>query len=239
MAGDDYAHPELLAETEWLEAHLDDPNIRIMDCDHYDEYRRAHIRNAVGTREHHYIKHPNYPRDPVGHPLVMPPEPFAQLMGSMGIGDDTTVVAYDSHASLYAARFWWVLNYYGHTQVKVLNGGWVKWFEEGRPVALEISSPPATTFIAREDPSLVCSLDCGVSCVGKPDTIFLDVRSDGEWDGTNDRGNQRAGRVPRAIHLEWLNFVTRDKHQTLRPARELRALLEERGVTPDKQVITY
>ena len=75
--------------------------------------------------------------------------------------------------------------------------------------------------------------------MGQPDTIFLDVRSDGEWLGTNNRRNRRAGHVPGAVHLEWLNFVTGDKHQTIKPSHELRAMLEERGVTPDKQVITY
>ena len=78
-----------------------------------------------------------------------------------------------------------------------------------------------------------------VSCVDDPDTIFLDVRSTGEYTGENNRGNQRAGHVPGAVHLEWLNFVTTDKHRTVKPADEIRAMLEERGVTPDKQVITY
>ena len=82
-------------------------------------------------------------------------------------------------------------------------------------------------------------MDYGVSCVGDPDTVFLDVRSDDEWSGAGARGNKRAGHVPGAVHLEWLNFVTGDKHQTVKPAAELRAMLEERGVTPDKQVITY
>lgn len=239
MTSNDYARPELLVESDWLEAHLDDPNLRIVDCDQYDGYRRAHIANAVGIREHHYIKHPDYPKDPIGHPLVAPPDQVAQLMGGMGIGDDTLVVTYDGFGGLYAARVWWVLNYYGHTNVKVLNGGWNKWFDEGRPVTIDVPQPAQATFTPRERPDLVCMMDYGVSRVGQPGTVFLDVRSDGEWEGTNDRGNQRAGHVPGAVHLEWLNFVTSDKHQTIKPARELRAMLEERGVTRDKQVITY
>jgi thiosulfate/3-mercaptopyruvate sulfurtransferase len=239
MTNSGYARPELLVESDWLEKHLDDPDLRIVDCEQYDGYRRAHIANAVGIREHHYIKHPDYPRDPIGHPLVAPPEHVAQLMGGMGIGDDTLVVVYDGSGGLYAARVWWVLNYFGHTKVKVLNGGWSKWFDEGRPTTTDVPRPAEATFTARERPDVACLLDYGVSCVGRPDTIFLDVRSDGEWEGTNDRGNRRAGHVPGAVHLEWLNFVTDDKHQTIKPAHELRAMLEERGVTPDKQVITY
>lgn len=239
MAQEGYARPDLLAETDWLEAHLDDPNIRIVDCDQFDIYRRAHIKNAVGIRVHHYIKHPSYEQDPRAYPLILDPEPFAELMGSMGIGDDTLVVAYDSVGSLYAARFWWVLTYYGHSNAKVLNGGWRKWFDEGRPVTADTFRPPSATFTPRPNPGVLCTLDYGLSCVGKDHTVFLDVRSDEEWLGTNDRGNKRAGHVPGAVHLEWLNFVTSDKYRTLKPAHELRALLERHGVTPAKQAITY
>ena len=239
MTAQDYARPELLVETDWLEARLDDPNVRIVDCDEYDKYLRAHIKNAVGIKVHHYIKHPDYPNDPTGHPLVADPDAFAELMESMGIGDDDLVVAYDNAGSLYATRFWWVLSYYGHTNVKVLNGGWRKWFDEGRPVTLEVSDVPDRGLTASVNRDVVCTLDDGVAAVGRSDTVFLDVRSHGEWDGTNDRGNSRAGHVPGAVHLEWLNFITEDDYRTIKPAHELRAMLHELGVTPDKQVITY
>ncbi len=239
MTTQEYARPDLLVETDWLEAHLDDPNIRIVDCDQFDLYQRAHIKNALGIRVHHYIKQPEYATDPRKYPLVAPPDVFSELMGSMGIGNDSLVVTYDNAGSLSATRFWWVLNYYGHTNVKVLNGGWRKWFDEGRPITLDSPEIKTSTFTPDENHNLVCTLDYGVSQVGNPDTIFLDVRSDGEWEGTNDRGNKRSGHVPEAIHLEWLNFITDDKHRTFKAASELRAMLEERGVTPDKQVITY
>ena len=239
MTTQEYARPDLLVETDWLEAHLDDPNIRIVDCDQFDLYQRAHIKNALGIRVHHYIKQPEYATDPRKYPLVAPPDVFSELMGSMGIGNDSLVVTYDNAGSLSATRFWWVLNYYGHTNVKVLNGGWRKWFDEGRPITLDSPEIKTSTFTPDENHNLVCTLDYGVSQVGNPDTIFLDVRSDGEWEGTNDRGNKRSGHVPEAIHLEWLNFITDDKHRTFKAASELRAMLEEGGVTPDKQVITY
>ena len=239
MTAQGYARPDLLVETDWLESRLDDPGIRIVDCDQYDVYRRAHIKNAVGIRVHHYIKHPNYPADPRAYPLVAPPDVFVDLMESMGIGNNTLVVAYDSMGSLWAARFWWVLNYYGHTNVKVLNGGWRKWFDEGRPVSQDPAQTSKATFEVRENPALLCSLDHGVASVGKADTVFLDVRSDEEWNGTNDRGNKRAGHIPGAVRLEWLNFVTSDKYRTFKPAAELRAMLEEVGATREKQVITY
>jgi thiosulfate/3-mercaptopyruvate sulfurtransferase len=86
---------------------------------------------------------------------------------------------------------------------------------------------------------VLCTLDYGRTNVGNADVVFLDVRSDGEWDGSNNRGNKRAGRIPGAVHLEWLNFVTADTYQTIKPAHELRAMLEAAGATPDKEIVTY
>ena len=240
MSDQGYARPELLASTEWLAEHIDDPNVRVVDCDEFELYLRAHIKNAVGIRVHHYIKHPNYPTAQTEYPLVAEPDVMKELMESMGIGDDTLVVAYDNSGSLYSTRFWWVLNYYGHTNVKVLNGGWKKWFDEGHPTSID--RPPDAgdvTFTPQADDSLVCTLDYGVGQVGNSDTVFWDVRSDSEWDGSNSRGNARAGRVPGAVHLEWLNLITEDRHRMFKPASELRSMLEAIGVTPDKNVVTY
>jgi thiosulfate/3-mercaptopyruvate sulfurtransferase len=162
-----------------------------------------------------------------------------ELFESMGIGDDTTVVSYDSAGSLSASRFWWVLNYYGHKNAKVLDGGWKKWFDEGRPVSIEPPSPREVTFTPSADETLICTLDQAVSKIDDSDVVFLDVRSDGEWDGTNSRGNSRSGRVPGSVHLEWLNFITDDKYHTIKSPSELRDMLKTVGVTPEKEVITY
>ena len=228
-----YARPDLLVETDWLEAHFDDPSIRIVDCDQGDVYRRAHLPGAVGMRVDHYVKDPDDPR------RVMPPDQFAELMGSMGIGDDTTVVGYDGFGSLYAARFWWLLNYYGHDKVKVLNGGWNKWFTEGRPSALDVPRVPRASFTPSANPALLCTLDQAKGCVDRPDVVMLDVRSDGEWTGENRRGNMYGGRIPGAVHLEWLDFVSEPPLRTFKPADELHAMLRGVGITPERQVVTY
>ena len=95
------------------------------------------------------------------------------------------------------------------------------------------------TFTPQANAELICTLQDGVSAIGDRDTVFLDVRTDGEWEGTNDRGNRRAGRVPGAVHLEWVNFLTADSHRAFKPASELRAMFAGVGATPDKNVITY
>ena len=239
MTTQGYANPDILVEGDWLEEVIDDSNIRIVDCDPYDAYGRAHIRNAVGIPVHNYLKEPGYDDDPRGYPLVAPPDTMKEVMERMGIGDDSLVVAYDSNGALWSTRLWWVLNYYGHTNVKVLNGGWKKWYDEGRPTSINIPTPGDVTFTPRADSSLVCTLDYGVSNVGNEGVVVLDVRSNGEWDGSNSRGNARSGRIPGAVHLEWLNFITDDCHQTIKSADELRAMLEEVGATPDKEIVTY
>lgn len=230
---DGYAHPEMLVETDWLAAHLDDPDLRIVDADYPASYARAHIPGAVGQPSQNiYLKTAD------GETFIMGPEPFAQTMATMGIGDDTSVVVYDSHSSLYAARFWWALHYYGHTSVRVLNGGWHTWLAEGRSATMSIVKPPATMFTPRENAEVVATCELVQGAIGRADTVLLDVRTDAEYAGTNDRGNKRRGHVPGAVHLEWTSFMTEDTH-VFKPAAELREMLRARGVTPDKNVYTY
>jgi thiosulfate/3-mercaptopyruvate sulfurtransferase len=234
----DYARPELLAEPEWLWEHRDDPSVRLIDCATVDAYRRAHIPGAVQLPAHFYIKE----KDPEGSDhgvLVMPPGEFEQLMGRLGVGPETTVVTYDDNNALVAARLWWVLNYYGHTKAKVLNGGWHRWFSEGRPVTFHATRVAPATFKAAARPELYATLDQLKQRHADPACQVMDVRTDGEWDGTNDRGNRRAGRVPNAKHLEWVRFVTTDDRRNFLPASELQGLLDGAGMAREKPTITY
>jgi thiosulfate/3-mercaptopyruvate sulfurtransferase len=233
-----YARPELLVETEWLAEHLDDPGLRVVDADYPEAYARAHIPGAAGhPDENIYLKTAR------GETFLMGPEPFAAAMGALGIGDDTAVVVYDGHASLYAARLWWALAYYGHRNVRVLNGGWHKWLLEGRPATMArpraIPGGEAGRFTPRVDPGILTDCPLLRSAIGREDAAILDVRTDAEWTGAEDRGNARRGRVPGAVHLEWVNFVTDDDRKVFKPAPELREMLGALGVTPDKDVHVY
>ncbi len=228
-----YARPELLAEPDWLWEHRDDASVRVIDCAALDAYRRAHIPGAVGLPVHFYIK------DAVEEAHVMPPEAFAELMVKLGVSDDTTVVTYDDNNSLVATRLWWVLNYYGHTNTKVLNGGWHRWLTEGRPVTFHQTRPEPGRFTPRPNESLICRLDDLKAKLEDPNVQIMDMRTDEEWLGTNDRGNKRAGHVPGAVHLEWLNYITSDDRRVFKPAAELRAMLREAGISPESEVVTY
>jgi len=234
----DYARPELLADTGWLAAHLSDPEVRLIDCGFLDAYNRAHIPGAVGLPVHHYIKEP----DPAGGPFgvhVMAPAEFEALMGSLGVGDAETVVVYDDDSSRPATRLWWVLNYYGHTNVKVLNGGWHKWVTEGRPITFHAPAVAPAAFHARTNAAIRASAEYLGERLAAGACQVLDARSDDEWQGTEDRGNRRAGHVPGARHMEWSRCVDPGDLRTFLSAAELERLVREAGIARDRETVTY
>ena len=230
MADHNYSRPEMLVETDWLAEHLQD--VCIVDCDNREAYRRAHIPGAVTFRGHHYLK------EKEGAPHIMGPEQFAETMGGLGIGDDTLVIAYDGFSGLYATRLWWALNYYGHTRAAVLNGGWDAWLAEERPLTNAPARRAAARFSPQVNEELIARWEYIRDSIGQTDRVLLDVRSDGEWSGQNARGTKRGGRIPGAVHLEWLNYVD-DQTKKFKPAAELRAMVAEAGITPESQVVTY
>ena len=163
---------------------------------------------------------------------IQGPEQFASTMSSLGIGDDTQVVAYDSSGCLYGFRLAWSLHYYGHTNVKVVDGGFPKWFAEGRALTRESHSyAAATVFTPRPHPGIMATRDQVLEAIGAADTVLLDVRSDEEWTGENKRGAKRGGRIPGAVHLEWTNLLTEGDVPVLLPADELRRILADHGIT--------
>jgi thiosulfate/3-mercaptopyruvate sulfurtransferase len=227
----DYARADLLVDPDWLQAHLNDPNLRVVDCDPPDAYKRVHIPGAVNPKD-------NYHKNPDDRRFIMTPEQFAAEMQRLGIGDDTDVVAYDA-GSTTAGRLWWCLNYYGHTRVRVLNGGWNLWLKQGRPVTMAVPEVQASApFTPKAAASLYATAEQIMADLEKPDVVVLDVRTDGEWDGTNTRGNKRAGHIPGAVHLEWLNNLTADDEKRWKSADELREMYAACGITPEKQIVT-
>ena len=233
----DYTRPELLAEPGWLAAHIDDPNVRLIDCGFVEAYRRAHIPGAVHLPVHHYVKEP----DPSGGDfgvLVMPPGEFEALMGRLGVGPQTTVVAYDDDSARVATRLWWVLNYYGHTNVKVLNGGFRKWLKESRPVTQDVPTIEKKRFLVKEHPEKVVTREWVQKRLRNKDVVLVDTRSFNEYIGKDLRpGASRGGHLPGAVHLEWTKFS--DKVNTFKAAAELEKVLQQRGITRNTKVVTY
>ena len=233
-----YAHPELLVEPDWVAAHANDPDVRVIDCATVEAYRRAHIPGAVQLPVHFYIKEDDSAGSDHGT-FVTPPAAFEKLMSQLGVSANTTVVTYDDNNALVASRLWWVLKYYGHDNAKILNGGWHRWLTEKRPVTFHATKPAPATFEAKPRPELYASAEYLIENHADPACNVLDARTDGEWAGTNDRGNRRSGRVPNAKHLEWLNFVSKDDSRKFLPAGELQKLLDEAGIDRKNPTITY
>ncbi|MCC7126973.1 MAG: hypothetical protein IT178_19160, partial [Acidobacteria bacterium] len=135
-----YARPDLLVDTAWLATHTADRNLRIVDL-RTQGYAAGHIPGAVWL-DNNWIRNAKTPPD-----FLPTPAEFTALMGRLGIGPETRVVAYDDRGGIYATRLWWILNHFGHGNVAVLNGGWTKWTLEQRPTTTEAPAVSAAPFV--------------------------------------------------------------------------------------------
>ena len=232
-----FANPQYLTDPAWLMDHVSDTNVVIVDLDAEAGYLRGHIPGAVFLDN-------NYERNPdTGWVDTMPPERFAAVCQGLGIGDDTLVVAYDNNMSLHSARFWWTLSYYGHRNVRVLDGGWRRWVSEGGGVAFDRSSSRSgSTFTPQADSSLIVGYEgvragCAIGGANAADTVIWDTRTTAEYSGAVSRNN-RPGHVAGAVHLDWMDLMDRNTHR-FKPAGELRQLLDGAGITTDKAVFSY
>ena len=229
----DYARPELLVETDWLAEHLNDSNVRIIEmAQDGADFEAGHIPGAALSPSWQ-IKGAERTR------LVAPPDEAKAWFESVGVGDDTLVVGYDRFHSRDAGRLWWVLTYYGHTNVRVLNGGWTKWAAEGRPVETGPSRAASGATFTPQGPSLdmESTVEKLRDAIGRDDTVIWDVRALAEYTGENSRGNARVGHVPGAVHLEWSELMADD--DTFKPQEEIEAIVRGLGITPDKTAHIY
>lgn len=230
-----YADASILVTTDWLAERIDSPGIQIVDTDAPDLFAAGHIPGASNPTDNYYKTSAE------DRTHIQGAAQFAETMQTLGIGDDTTVVAYDRTGGLYALRLMWALNYYGHRDVKMLDGGYQKWVAEGRATSNETYIAPGTvSFTPRQpDKSIFADQSDVLAAIDDPDTTLLDVRTDGEWDGSNKRGGKRGGRIPGAVHLEWVNFHTGGDTPTLKTADEINQLLDENGIDKGAPIITY
>ncbi len=242
-----------LVETSWLAEHLHDPHVRIVDMRGYvrtvehdgmqeasyvgapDEYEHGHIPGAV------YIDWSSDIVDP-GETVkaqIAPAERFARLMERLGIGDQHLVVAYDAHpASQFATRLWWALNYYGHDQVVVLNGGLPKWQREHRPLVDTIPAYPPATFTPVAQPRLRATAEDVLALLGQQGIKLVDARDAGQYTGKIVRDHGRRGHIPGAINIP-REEVINPADGTFRSSEELSQLFASAGVKPEEQVVAY
>jgi len=226
-----YAHPEQLVETDWVAAHAADANVRIVDM-RQSGFGDGHVPGAV------YIS-PVAIRDAKAPPTFLPaPAAFEAMMAALGISDSTRVVVYDERGGLYAARLWWILNYYGHTNVALMNGGWIKWKAEQRTMATDVPSPKAATFTARPQPRWLATAADVVAAIDKPGMKIVDARTIAEIEGKDLRNIKRGGFIPSSTPIYWEDLLE-PQLKTFKSADELKKIYEDHGILPATDVIVY
>ena len=244
-----------LITTDWLAAHLEDEDLSVVDIRGYvkktdlggsrqkaeylaarEEYDEAHIPGAVYVDWTRDITDPD---DPVPAQIA-PPERFAELMGSLGIGDDTHVIVYDHAGGQFATRLWWTLTYYGHDRVSVLDGGFRKWTAEDRPTTAEVPEPDPAVFVPEPQDGWRMDAEALLATSEGGNAFVLDAREEGQYTGAVVRGEARAGRVPGAAHLH-ADSLLDPESGTFRSGQELARRLREAGVPEDRDepVVAY
>lgn len=234
-----YIHPEVLVDAEWVEDHLHDPLVRLIEVDvDTAAYDQGHIPGAVGFN---WLKElqDQVVRAPIGRTQL------EELLSRAGVSNDTTIVLYGDNNNWFAAWALWILKYYGHQDVRLLDGGRVKWLADKRSITTEIPSYSRTVYLAQPPNAEIRALrDQVLSELGHKDVALVDVRSPGEYSGEllapehlPQEGAQRGGHIPGAANIPWSLAVRNDG--TFKSAKELRSLYESKGVTKDKEVVAY
>jgi thiosulfate/3-mercaptopyruvate sulfurtransferase len=235
----EYAHPEALATTAWLAEHLDDPNVRIVDVRRNDlpGYETGHIPGAIHAD---LMKDLMSPEEAI---VTTAPsaEVFSATMQRLGVDNDSTVVVYDPVGGyMGAARLWWLLRYYGHDDVRLLNGGLVKWQAEGRPLEQGSSEPEAGDFVAgtpqdewRADAAQVSD------AIGDTQFVIVDALPAAMFTGEAKHSEPiRDGHIPTAQNLPAPGLVDPETGALL-PRSELAAQWEALQAQPEQEAIVY
>lgn len=234
-----YAHPEVLVDAEWVENHLHDPKVRLIEVDvDTSAYDQGHIPGAVGFNWQKELQD-QVIRAPLSQAHL------EDLLSRAGVSNDTTIVLYGDNNNWFAAWALWILKYYGHPDVRLLDGGRVKWLADKRELTTEVPSYARTNYHAQAPEHNIRALrDQILTQLGQQGFALVDVRAPAEYSGEllappnlPQEGAQRGGHIPGAANIPWSMAVREDG--TFKPADELRALYASKGVTPDKDVVAY
>ncbi len=236
-----YITPDVLVSTEWLAANLNTPGIRIIESNEDPLlYPSGHIPGAV------QVDWTNDLNDPVRRDYLNRAE-FEALASRIGLTNDTTVIFYGDKNNWWACYAFWVFQLFGHSKAKIVDGGRLKWEQEGRELTREVPSYPATHYTApeRDDQKIRAFRDQVLQHVNA-NLPLVDVRSPDEYSGKlthmanyPQEGALRAGHIPGAASVPWARAINAD-NGTFKSAEELRAIYEgEKGLKPDDDVIAY
>ena len=235
----DYAHPELLVSTAWVAEHQSDPKVRLIEVDvDTTAYDQGHIAGGVGWNWQTQLQD-NVRRDLIERSAV------EKLLGQAGVSNDTTIILYGDNNNWFAAYALWQLKYYGHKDVRLMNGGRKKWLEEKRPLGTEPANvAPATYRAAGPDESIRARKEEIFSIIdSKSRGQLVDVRSADEFTGKiiappgMNETAQRAGHIPGAANIPWAQAANEDG--TFKSYDQLKQLYQTKGVNGSDEVIAY
>ena len=235
----DYAHPESLVDTQWVADHGNDANVRLVEVDvDTAAFEQGHIAGAVGWNWQSQLQQ-SVRRD------LASKEEMEQLLGGSGISNDTTVVLYGDNNNWFACWAFWQMKYYGHNDVRIMNGGRAKWEAEGRPLATDVPSVSAASYqAAGPDESIRAYRDQVLASVNSGGISLVDVRSPDEFSGAllappnlPQEGSQRGGHIPGAANVPWAQAVAEDG--TFKSADDLQELYGGRGIDGSRDTVAY
>ena len=239
----EYKYPEVLVDTQWVQDHLNDQNVRIAEVD-YDRkanYDLGHVPNAV------LFDWKNDINDPIARNVVAK-DACEKLLQDAGVNDDTILVLYGDFNNWFAAFAFWVFKYYGFKDVRIMNGGRKKWLLEDRPLTKDMppQHPKGTFKASGPDDKIRVFLNYVKESIStKEMNKLVDVRSPKEFTGEilappeyPTEHAQRGGHIPGALNIPWAQAVN-DADGTFKSADQLKQLYESNGITPDKEIIAY
>ena len=241
IAARGYAYPEVLVSTEWVQSHLNDPAVRIIESNE-DQllYSSGHIPGAVQVDWVDDLNHPLI-RDYLHRPA------FEELASRIGITPETTLVFYGDKNNWWATYAFWVFQLFGHKNARIMDGGRLKWEQEARPLSKDTPRYPATSYVAteRNDSQHRAFRDQVLEHV-KSGLKLVDVRSPDEYSGKKlhmegypNEGALRGGHIPGAVSIPWGKAVNTEDG-TFRPAAELTKLYQvENRLNPGDNIIAY
>ena len=236
-----YARPDALVSTEWLAAHLDAPDVRVVDGSFYlpaqkrdakAEYAARHIPGAVFFDIDEICDSGN----PLPH-MMPSPEKFSARVRRLGLGDGNRIVVYDGSPMMGATRVWWMFRAFGHKDVAVLDGGLPKWIAEGHPVTDEPTQPRERHFTARLDATLIRDVGQVTKLIDSKAEQIVDARAAPRFRGEapEPRPNLRLGHMPGALNMPY-NELIDPKTGTMLPEAQLKARLAAAGIDPARKV---
>jgi len=235
----DYAYPKNLVKTEWVAAHLNDPHVRIIESDEDPLlYQIGHIPNAVQVDWFTTLQHP------IRRDFVTKTQ-FEEICADLGISNETTLVFYGDKSNWFACYALWLFQYYGHVDVRIMDGGRTKWEKEDRTLIKEIPNFNRTDYSAKDPNQDIRAFRNDVFSHLEAQRPLVDVRSPQEYRGEllhmpdyPQEGAMRGGHIPGAANIPWSKAVN-ESDSTFKSADELQVLFSSHGIQSDGEIIAY